>query len=109
MQTTLHVGIYSAVREAIPTSSTDASICLTDSNVLLELSVEAYVVCYDSSNVQLVAWRNGHRHCCWSAGIKLATFDTAKSALTRAHTAYDEELMQWQRTSINHKSSSGLV
>lgn len=43
------------------------------------------------------------------AGIKLATFDTAKSALVQANSAYDEELMQWQRVSTTQKSSSGLI
>lgn len=44
-----------------------------------------------------------------SAGIKLATFDTAKDMLGRANHAYDDELVKWQRAlSIKH-SSSGLT
>ena len=44
-----------------------------------------------------------------SAGIKLATFDTAKGVLGCANSAYDDELVKWQRaTSIKH-SSSGLT
>ena len=43
------------------------------------------------------------------AGIKLATFDTAKSMLGRANSAYDGEVVKWQRAmSIKH-SSSGLT
>ena len=33
-----------------------------------------------------------------SAGIKLATFDTAKGMLGHANKAYDEELVKWQRS-----------
>ena len=44
-----------------------------------------------------------------SAGIKLATFDTAKGMLGRAYSAYDDELVKWQRgMSVKH-SSSGLT
>ena len=44
-----------------------------------------------------------------SAGIKLATFDTAKGMLGRASSAYDDELVKWQRAMSVKHSSSGLT
>ena len=44
-----------------------------------------------------------------SAGIKLATFDTAKGMLGHASKAYDEELVKWQRGTRVKQSSSGLI
>ena len=44
-----------------------------------------------------------------SAGIKLATFDTAKGMLGHANKAYDEELVKWQRGTRVKQSSSGLI
>ena len=44
-----------------------------------------------------------------SAGIKLATFDTAKGILRRANSAYDDELVKWQRAVRVKQSSSGLI
>ena len=44
-----------------------------------------------------------------SAGIKLATFDTAKDMLGRANSAYDDELVKWQRAMSVKHSSSGLT
>ncbi|DBA83687.1 TPA: hypothetical protein ACH3X1_006230 [Trebouxia sp. C0004] len=42
-------------------------------------------------------------------GVKLATFDTAKTMLGHANIAYDEELVKWQRAERVKHSSSGLI
>ena len=43
------------------------------------------------------------------AGIKLATFDTAKTMLGHANKAYDDELVKWQRGESVKHSSSGIL
>jgi len=42
-------------------------------------------------------------------GVKLATFDTAKTMLGHANKAYNEELVKWQRGERVKHSSSGLI
>ena len=44
-----------------------------------------------------------------SVGIKLATFDTAKTMLGHANSAYDEELLKWRREVHVKESSSGVI
>lgn len=58
--------------------------------------------------LQLPYQREFHVHVL-PAGIKLATFDTAKGMLGRANSAYDDELVKWQRATSVKQSSSGLI
>jgi len=46
---------------------------------------------------------------CCPVGVKLATFDTAKTMLGHANKAYDEEVVKCQRGERVKDSSSGLI